>query len=205
MNNEEFLEVQGQMQRPLAGQSLSNNPENPEPYEKAPRFTNVHEATYYLWTEITDSDMYLPAMETLQDGTPVLDIVQTILFGEFQRGTWNPDLMLMLVEPLSYMFIALAERLDIDVIIYRGEMEDEDAEEELLGVKFEESKIKAMKEAAQAGRVPEGTLSNKMKEEIKELPELPSLMSKVPEEIVEPLEEETPAPAQSLMAPPEGI
>lgn len=187
------------MKGPIAGQSLANDPENPEPYEKAPRFTNVHEATYYLWTEITDPEMYMPIMETLQDKTPVLDVVQTILFGEFQRGSWNPDLMLMLVEPLSYMFIALAERLDIDVIIYNGEMEDEDAEEELLGVKFEESRIEDMKKAAKAGRVPEGTLSNRMKAELEQLPELPSLLSKVPEEIIEP------APEQSLMAPPEGI
>jgi|TARA_R110000822_G_scaffold24946_5_gene75673 hypothetical protein len=199
MNNEEFLQFQGQMKAPFPGQSLANDPENPAPYEKAPRFTSVHEATYYLWTEITDPEMYIPVMETLQDGTPVLDVVQTILFGEFQRGAWNPDLMLMLVEPLSYMFIALAERLDIDVVIYSGEMEDEDAEEELLGVKFEESRIEDMKKAAKAGRVPEGTLSNRMKAELKELPELPSLLSKVPEEIVEP------APEQSLMASPEGI
>ena len=201
-DNEEFLQFQGQMTAPLPGQSLSNNPENPEPYEKAPRFSSVHEATYYLWTEITDPEMYLPAMETLQDGTPVLDIVQTILFGEFQRGAWNPDLMLMLVEPLSYMFIALAERLDIDVIVYSGEMEDEDAEEELLGVKFEESKIEDMKKAAKSGKVPEGALSNRMKAEIKELPKLPSLMDKqveVPEEVQEP------APEQSLMASPEGL
>jgi len=203
MTNDEFLQFQGQMKAPTPGQSLANDPENPAPYEQAPRFTNIHEATYYLWTEITDPEIYLPIMETLQDGTPILDIVQTMLFGEFQRGAWNPDLMLMLVEPLSYMFIALAERLDIDVVIYNGELEDEDADEELLGVKFEESRIEEMKKAAKAGKVPEGALSNQMKEELKTLPKLPSLMDRQTEEVPEEMQE--PAPEQSLMAQPEGL
>ena len=118
MQKEEFLKFRSQMKAPIPGQSLTNDPESPAPYEQAPRFTSVHDASLYLWSEITDPEMYIPVMESLSNKMPVLSIVQTILFGEFQRGTFNPDLLLMLVEPLTYMYIALAERLDIDVVIY---------------------------------------------------------------------------------------
>jgi hypothetical protein len=182
MNNEEFLQFRSTMGRPIPGQSLTNDPENPLPFEQAPRFTDVHDASMYLWSEITDPELYVPVMTTLADGTAIMDVAQTILMGEFQRGAWNPDLMMMLVEPLVYMYIALAERLDIDVVIYNEEDADAEAEEKVLGAKYEESKIKEMKAAAQAGRVPEGVITSDMEAEMATLPELtapqqPSLMA----------------------------
>jgi|TARA_B110000908_G_scaffold39678_1_gene47933 hypothetical protein len=200
MEKEEFLKFRSEMKAPIPGQSLTNDPDSPAPYEQPPRFTNVHDATLYLWSEITDPEMYVPVMEGLADGLPVLDVVQTILFGEFQRGSFNPDLLLMLVEPLSYMYIALGERLDIDLVIYSGELDDEDQEEKILGVKYEEAKIVDMKKAAQAGRVPEGILTDAMKTEMDSLPKVqaPSLMEKPA------LEAPVTEPQPSLMAPQQG-
>ena len=200
MNEEEFLQFRGQMGKATAGQSLTNDPENPAPFERPPRFTVVHEATKYLWSEITAPEMYIPVMETLAQGTPVMDVVQTILMGEFQRGAWNPDLMAMLAEPLIYMFIALAERLDIDVVIYNGEVEDEE-DEEPLGNTFSSAKIEELKKAYQAGKIPQGTIPAEMQQTIEALPEIPSLMSRPS---VEP--ERMPTTTEpSLMAPPQGL
>jgi len=201
MQKEEFLKFRSQMKAPIPGQSLTNDPESPAPYEQAPRFTSVHDASLYLWSEITDPEMYMPVMESLSNKMPVLSIVQTILFGEFQRGTFNPDLLLMLVEPLTYMYIALAERLDIDVVIYGDEDADAEADERLLGAKLQESQLEDMKKAARSGRVPEGVMTKEMQAELKTLPKLPSLMDKpleAPEEIQEPTTD------QSLMAPQQG-
>ena len=201
MQKEEFLKFRSQMKAPIPGQSLTNDPESPAPYEKAPRFTSVHDASLYLWSEITDPEMYIPVMESLSNKMPVLSIVQTILFGEFQRGTFNPDLLLMLVEPLTYMYIALAERLDIDVVIYNGEDEDEEVDERLLGAKLQESQLEDMKKAARSGRVPEGVITKEMQAELKTLPRLPSLMDRPPEA---PEEVQEPTTDQSLMAPQQG-
>ena len=72
-------------------------------------------------------------MASVADGVPLMTITQVILFTEFQKGSWNPDLMLMLIEPTAYMLMALAERAEIPMVIYEGELEDEDEEEEMLG------------------------------------------------------------------------
>ena len=197
MTNDEFLQFQGQMKAPTPGQSLANDPENPAPYEQAPRFTNIHEATYYLWTEITDPEIYLPIMETLQDGTPVLDIVHTMLFGEFQRGAWNPDLMLMLVEPAAYMIIALAERLELNIVI-----DNEEDDDEIFGVNFKEDKIKELKGAASTGAVPAGVLTPEMQQQIEELPET---LEETSQSLLAPTVVEEEEQSSSLMARPTGV
>jgi ribosome-binding ATPase YchF (GTP1/OBG family) len=127
----------------------------------------------------------------ISNDAPIMDMTQAILLAEFQNGAWNPDLMLMLVEPLTYMFIALAERLDLEPVIYLGEMEDEDTEEQILGVSFQEEKINEMKKAAQSGKVPAGIISAEMEASLPSLPEV-----EIPEE--------QPVQAQpSLMAAPQ--
>jgi len=41
---------------------------------------------------------------------------------------WNPDLMLMLAEPVMFMLIAFAEKASIDYVLYEGEEEEEEGE-----------------------------------------------------------------------------
>tara|TARA_B100000470_G_C19785524_1_gene389685 strand:- start:1211 stop:1801 length:591 start_codon:yes stop_codon:yes gene_type:complete len=172
MNEEEFQEFRSNLGRPIAGQSLTNDPDNPAPFEQAPEFTELDSASLYLWTTITDPEVYVPAMEVLSDGTPIMDLVQLVLKTEFQKGMFNPDLMLLLIEPLAYMFLALAERLDIDPVFYRGQEEDDEAEEKVMGVTFEEEKLEEMKKAAQSGKVPAGIITSEMKASLSDLPEL---------------------------------
>ena len=64
-------------------------------------------------------------MDTIAKDTPLMDITQGILFKGFTEGKWNPDLVMLLAEPVCYMLMALAERADIDFVVYRGEEEDE--------------------------------------------------------------------------------
>ena len=58
-------------------------------------------------------------------GTPVDELTQTILYRAMSTGKVNPDLMLLLVEPLMYLIIAIAENSDIEPVIYEGEEIDE--------------------------------------------------------------------------------
>jgi len=201
---EEFQKVRASGKRPIPGQSLTNDPENPAPFEKAPEYTSVHAASEYMFGKFIEPQTYISLMTTIDDGTAIMDIVQSVLFSEFQEGKFNPDLMLMLVEPVAYMLIALAEKLDLEITVYRGELEDEDAEEQILGVSFSEERLKKLQKAGKSGRIPASVITPVMEEQIESLPEIPELQNKQ-ESLLAPTETPPVAPEQSLMSPPTGI
>ncbi len=192
MNKDVYLNEVSKMGRPIPGQSLTSDPENPAPYEQAPQFTNVHEATLFLWDFVTEPERYNALMSGVSKGVPIMNIVEVILFEQFQEGMFNPDLMLMLAEPLAYMLIALAERLDLDIKI-----DNEEEEGDIFGVEMEQERMQKIRESAQGDSlVPQGVLTEEMKAEMEGLPEI-SLLQRP--------EEEKPVPEQpSLMAQPEG-
>ena len=145
---------------------------------------------FILWDFVTEEETYAALMTAIDDEVPVMHIVQTILFNEFQQGKWNPDLMLMLAEPLAYMLIALAERLDLDIKI-----DDDEEEGDVFGVDMEEKKLEELRNS----QIPQGFITEQMANEMERLPTMSSLLEPQPEE------EEAPAPEQpSLMAQPEG-
>lgn len=191
---EGYNKERGMMNGPIPGQSLTSDPATPAPYEQAPKFTDIHDATMYLWEYVTEKERYTALMEAIDAGTPIMQIVETILFVEFQKGTMNPDLMLMAAEPLAYMLIALAERLDLDIDI-DGE---EDEEEEILGAKMPEERLEQLRKAAKnANFLPAGFITEDMATDMETLPEVPSLLdAQAPEQ-----QEQEPQP--SLMAPQE--
>jgi len=204
MAEEAVIQYMAQGKRPIPGQSLTRDPDSPAPYEQAPEFTNVHKAVEYLFGNIIDEKSYVPVMQALANDTPIMDLVQVVLFEGFQKGKWNPDLMLMLVEPMAYILIALAERADIDVIIYDGEAADEDEEEEVLGVKFDNERLEGLKKAAQIGKVPAGVIPPELLKQIETLPEIPaeSLLASPPVEEAPASVEQAAPQGPSLMAPP---
>ena len=139
---------------------------------------------------------------TVGDGTAIMDITQTLLFVEFQEGKFNPDLMFMLVEPVAYMIIALAEKLDLPMVIYRGEEEDEEVEQQYLGVTVAEDRLKKLQKAGQTGRVPANVITPEMEQQMETLPEIQPKQESL---LAPPEEEETAPDQQSLMSPPQGI
>ena len=100
---------------------------------------------------IIEEETYIPLMQAIADGYPLMDVTQAILFKGFSEGKWNPDLFVLLAEPTAYMLMALAERADIDFVINRGEEEDDDEEEELFGIKYDEEKLKKLNEVPNTG------------------------------------------------------
>ena len=193
---DEIQRLKSDSSRPMAGSSLANDPENPAPFEKAPKFTSVHAASEDIFIKLIEPQQYVAIMEAVDGGIPVMQITQMILYKEFQQGAFNPDLMMM-VEPVAYMIIALAERLDLDIVIND---EDED-DEEVFGVNFKEDKLKELKGAASTGAVPAGMLSSTMKEQMDILPESLEETSEslLAPPVVEEAPEETETP-ESLMA-----
>ena len=181
--------------RPIPGQSLTSDPSDPAPYEKPPKYTSIHEASEDIFEGLIEEQTYLEILNLLTDNVPVMDIVQALLFTGFKEGKWNPDLMLMLAEPVAYMLLALAERAGIDPKIYQGE-EDDEAEERVFGVELEQEKLENIRKLAALGKSPSSAVTSEMVETIEALPvpEIPSLMERPPE---------AQAPTQeSLMAQP---
>ena len=115
--NEQYLKTITTGGRPIPGQSLTSDPNNPAPYEQPAEYTSIHEACEFLFSNFIEEETYVTLMSLLDDGMPVMDIVQTTLFTGFSEGKWNPDLMMLLIEPTAYMLLALAERASIDPII----------------------------------------------------------------------------------------
>jgi len=182
--------------RPIPGQSLTSDPSSPAPYEKPPKFTSVHEASRSIFEYFIEPETYTNTMELLADDVPLMDIVQTFVFAGFKEGQWNPDLMLMLVEPIAYIILALAERAGIDPVIYAGEDEDEAADLAMLGTTFQKERLKNMEEFSKEQiALPEGVLPREITEQIKTIQPPESLLARQPEE-------DTEAGEESLLAEP---
>jgi len=199
----------GSRKRAIPGSSLTSDPKNPMPSSLPPKFVDVHEASEFVWVKLIQPKAYISMMQTIDKGVPIMSITQALLTDGFQKGMWNPDLMLMLIEPTAYMLIALAERADIEMVVYQGQLDDVDETEEILGVSFEEEKIRNMMQSSKSGSVPTNIVTPTMLEELEGLPDTESILAApvteaAPAPEAEPAPEAAPAPEQeSLMAPPQ--
>ena len=126
--------VQGNMERgrPIPGQSLTNDPSQPYNWEKAPEFTNSKEAMLYVFENLTVPETTANILLSLSKGIGVIDIASITLYTGFTEGKWNPDMMMLLMEPTMYMVMALAEKAELDFVMDSAE---EVGEEEILGDK----------------------------------------------------------------------
>ena len=171
------------LNRPIPGQGLTNDPDNPYPWEKAPEFTDLDAALGYLLNAITQEESYAALMDMIAKQTPLMELTQVILFKGFTEGKWNPDLMMIAAEPLCYMLLALAERADITAVILKDDDEDIEAENQTFGGNMAKEKLNKLAEAARKNIVPKGVLPKAIEEDIENL-EVSSLLAQ-PEQIVE--------------------
>lgn len=123
--------LENSFNKSIPGQSLTNSVDQPYAWEQAPVYTSVPEAATAIFTDMVEEDNYIPLLRALKSGTPVLDIATSILYRGFQLGQFNPDLMLLLLEPVMYMIMALAEKAGIgDIQLYEGEEDEEEFDTE---------------------------------------------------------------------------
>ena len=176
--DEDYIKYTSKMDRAIPGESLTNDPSTPYPWERPPEFTSVVKASEYIFDRLTEEETYVNLMSAIEDGTPVMDIAQVLLFQGFNQGKWNPDLMLLLAEPTTYILMALAERAGIEYKIYTGEENDDAEEADVLGVKMSEEKFNKIKSSKGAMRVPEGILPASVEQKIEEMPQPKSLLER---------------------------
>lgn len=126
------------LQGSIPGQSLTNSKEAPYAWEQPPRYTSVKEATEVIFFEMLKDENLETLSTMMMDGVPITDIAQILLTVGFQKGQWNADLLVTLIEPTIYLLLAIAERMGIDAELDRPEdrdpvdaASDEEAEEDI--------------------------------------------------------------------------
>ena len=182
-NTPEFTMQAAQMKRSAPGEAMSNNPDSPYPFESAPEFTVQREALEYLFTVITDESKYVDILIAIDNGVPIMELTQVILFKGFTEGKWNPDLLLLLAEPLAYMLMALSERQGIDYIINSDDNDEQTEEDRNLITKNLQSKLKGSQDKVKSNI----SLPPEITQKIEEVPIVEeSLLAKQPELEAEP-------------------
>jgi hypothetical protein len=123
-----FYKAGTSFKRPIPGHSLTNSPDTPHPFEGPPVYTNRTKALEYFFELLTEEKVYIKVLDALEDGTTVMDIVKVLIYKSFSEGLINPDMMLIVAEPLAYMIASLAERADVEFVISDDEDDDDDEE-----------------------------------------------------------------------------
>jgi len=125
-NNMEGQIAMPQFEKPIPGSSLTSSVDNPKPFEKAPEITKQADGINYLFLKLTDEEQYPKVMSSIREGVPLSELAQLVLFEGFSQGKWNPDMVLLLFEPLIYMLMALSEKVQIEYVLYPNEEKDDE-------------------------------------------------------------------------------
>jgi hypothetical protein len=132
--DDDFFKAGTSFKRPIPGQSLTDDPAAPRPFEGPPKFTDRNDVLEYYFELLTAEDTYESVLNSLEEGASLMEIVQVLIMQGFQDGLYNPDMMLMIAEPLAYMVAALAERAGVDFTVMGDEDEKPTTEEDELPI-----------------------------------------------------------------------
>lgn len=130
--NQQALKEYSPFQGPIPGQSLTNSPDARQPWENPPIYTNLKEAREAMFLEILKEENLEPIINLLDDGMSVAKVAEMLLFIGYSKGQFNPDMMMLLAEPVMYMLLALCENVGVDPLINTDDgldLEENDVEE----------------------------------------------------------------------------
>ncbi len=191
IKNQEVLDHLGKFEGPIPGQSLTGNPDEPQSWEQPPEHVTLDGALNGLFEFMTEEETYINIVTALGDGMPVTGMTQMILEDGFQKGSWNPDLMMQLIEPTMYMIMSMAEKAGVK---YRIDAED-DPDVEEASPEEDLSTLQGLAKIAQ-GRVDDTKIKEALPKEITERLET----IEVPESLLSRSEVEEPTETDSLLA-----
>lgn len=178
--------IQGSLERgrPIPGQSLTNAPEQPYSWEQPPEFTNPREAMLHVFEVLTVPEAVENTLLSLMNGVGVIDIASIVLYSGFLEGKWNPDLMMLLMEPTMYMVMALAEKAEIEYNLEAGDNKSGDlrkSEDQLESLKSGISELDKLRQQS-VERVSPMSVPEDIRAMIEETEIQPSLLSRVQEQ-----------------------
>ena len=114
---------------PIPGESLTQDPNQKFPWEQPPEINDVDSAIKEVFINLTERDTLVELLNLLKNGQAVDEIAQIVAYRGMSVGKYNSDLMLLLLEPIMYLLIAIAEEYEIEPTIYEG-MDNDIGDEE---------------------------------------------------------------------------
>lgn len=113
MNEDQINNIM--MDAPIPGESLTSSPEKKQPWERAPEFTNYEKAQEYIFEMLMENAE--DTVDIIDQGVPLSLLATQAAMTGFAKGKWNPDLMLLLIEPALYTLIFICEQAGIDYVL----------------------------------------------------------------------------------------
>jgi|TARA_R100000388_G_scaffold93352_1_gene77851 hypothetical protein len=113
----------------IPGQSLTNNPEEPNAWETPPTYSNPREALDNINNFLMSPEGFKSVLNALSKGTSVGDIAMSILYAKYYQGDITPDVMLLIFEPILYVIMAIGEEGGIDYNIDGDDVDEPDEDE----------------------------------------------------------------------------
>lgn len=178
--NQEAVDALVNAGKPIPGQSLTNDPDQRYPWENPPEYTDYKQALNFIADQLLDKEIYVPLMKGIGAGVPITDITLQMLQAGFEQGKWNPDLLMMLIEPTVYTLMALAEKANIQYRINGDEEEDmdEDDEKDIQMMKQKNLQELVKTKVSQESKVPSGVVPREILQQIDNMEMPKSLLSR---------------------------
>ena len=151
--NPQALEAHNPFQGPIPGQSLTNGEEEQPPWEQPPEMTGVKDARELMFLEILKDENLENIVMLMNDGMSVGEVAEMLLFIGYSKGKFNADLLMLLIEPVMYMLLAIAEAVGIEPKIDKDDLID--ADEEVLDEEDEEDIVNLSKSMENQIRNPQ--------------------------------------------------
>jgi len=126
---------------------------------------------HYITEGLLEEDIYVPLMQGVGQGVPLTDIALQLLQRGFQEGKWNPDLLMMLIEPTIYVLMALAEKAGIEYRINGDEEEELEQEDENDIAEMKKNNLAkyAKDKVEETKGIPEGALPPEIVKKVESL------------------------------------
>jgi len=107
--------TQNPFDAPVPGQSLTDKPKN-YVWENPPRFTEVEDASIFIWERLQRKDTLTKMIMMLETGVSVESLTRVVIFSGFMEGAFNVDLAIMLTSVVQKMITAIGKASGIDKI-----------------------------------------------------------------------------------------
>ena len=151
----------------IPGQSLTNDPEQPYPWEKPAEFSNPRDALNDITASLLRPEAVKEMLDALAKGASVGDLAMAIAYAKFAEGKINPDVMLLVMEPIMYLIMGIAEEANIQYNIDGDDLDESDEDEIAENMEKIESaftKIQGGMSLDNAEEVVDKSLLDKVKE-----------------------------------------
>ena len=157
-------------------------------WEQPPEYPNPKDALDYISSILLQKDAVQQIVQALAKGAAVGDIAMAILYTKFTEGKFNPDVLLLLAEPVMFLIMAIGEEANIKYNIEGDDLDEFDDEDEQENIQSQlqefENAVADIKKMAvnknnNENKIPSNVLPQNILDRVKEQgPEIRGLLSR---------------------------